>query len=162
MITHRYLLLTIGFIIATLLFYSCDERRVFEEYDHISAGGWEYKNPSRFELTLKDTAQQYDLYLKLRHHFNFEWRNVWVKVTTTYPDSTSQTSSVNLPLSEADGHWFARCTGDVCDLSILIQKNAIFPMSGKYHFQIQQDMRQNPLKQIIDVGLRIEKTPKEN
>ena len=157
-----YLLNSVCIVLALVLFQSCDQNRIFEEYKKIPSAGWSYENQCHFDLSIEDTAQRYDVYIKLRHHFAFEWRNIWVKVATTYPDSSVQESSVNLPLSEADGHWFGRCTGDVCDISILIQRNAIFPAKGKYIFTISQDMRQNPLKNIIDVGFRIEKSASNN
>jgi len=35
--------------------------------------------------------------------------------------------------------------------------NYKFPAKGVYHFEIEQNMRDNPLREVNDVGLRVEK-----
>ncbi|MBK9459018.1 MAG: hypothetical protein IPN94_06195 [Sphingobacteriales bacterium] len=46
--------------------------------------------------------------------------------------------------------------GDIITQQVLIQPNAIFPMLGKYKFELVQDMRLNPLPDVISAGLRVE------
>lgn len=140
-----------------LLFSSCDRNRVFEEYKTVEGGEWDYNEPVSFKVKIEDTTQRYNLYVNLRHNFYFDWRNLWVRIKTQHPDGKLEESSVNLPMSEADGKWFAKCSGDICDLRVMIQQDAIFPQTGIYTFTITQDMRQNPLPKIMDVGFRIEK-----
>jgi gliding motility-associated lipoprotein GldH len=47
--------------------------------------------------------------------------------------------------------------GDIWDNRALFRERMRFPQSGRYTFEIEQAMRQNPLPQIMDVGLRIER-----
>jgi gliding motility-associated lipoprotein GldH len=46
---------------------------------------------------------------------------------------------------------------DIYEHRIPIQQNAIFPKPGLYRFTFEQNMRQNPLPEMLSVGLRIEK-----
>jgi gliding motility-associated lipoprotein GldH len=48
--------------------------------------------------------------------------------------------------------------GDIWDNRILFKRNFLFPESGTWHFELQQAMRVSPLPQIMDVGMRIEKS----
>jgi gliding motility-associated lipoprotein GldH len=137
---------------------SCDKSRVMEENQQITAYKWAYTDAKTFTVNIQDTVQHYNLYVNLRHSFQFEWRNLWVKIQTTFPDGKSFDKRVNLVLSEADGHWNGDCLGENCDIQVVIQQNAIFPQTGKYTFKISQDMRVNPLPLVKSVGLRIEKT----
>jgi gliding motility-associated lipoprotein GldH len=145
--------LLIGFTLT-----SCDKTRVFEENQEIKDYKWAYDQPKTFVVEIKDTNQHYNLAINLRHSFQFEWRNVWVKITTTFPDGQTFDKRVNLVLSEPDGHWLGDCLGDNCDRQVSIQQNAIFPKVGKYTFKIAQDMRINPLTAVKSVGLRVEKS----
>ncbi|HLP21738.1 MAG TPA: gliding motility lipoprotein GldH [Chitinophagales bacterium] len=140
-----------------LLLSSCDKSAVMEEQQQIKDYQWEYADAKTFSTEITDTVQHYNIYVSLRHGFGFEWRNVWVKIETTFPDGKQFERRVNLVLSGADGVWHGDCLGDNCDMLIPIQDNAFFPQTGKYTFKISQDMRVNPLPLIKTVGMRIEK-----
>ncbi len=145
-----------------LLFSSCDSNQVMEENQLMKNYSWDYSDSKTFTAEIKDTAQHYNIYISLRHGFNFEWRNLWVKIETTFPGGKQFEKRVNLVLSEPDGVWHGDCLGDNCDIQIPIQENAYFPELGKYTFKITQDMRVNPLGFVKSVGMRIEKySPKQ-
>lgn len=143
--------------VVAVLLSACDKTRLMEETAQISNNSWAYKDVKTFNTEITDTAISYNLYVNVRHSFQFEWRNVWVNIKTTFPDGKTFDKRVNLVLSEPDGHWFGDCTGDNCDMQISIQNNAYFPQPGKYTFAISQDMRVDPLPFMKSVGMRIEK-----
>ena len=155
--SYSRLLYAIMLLLAGFTFTACDKARIFEQNQQIKDYKWQYDDAKTFVAEIKDTNQHYNLFINVRHSFQFDWRNVWVKITTTLPDGQSAEKRVNLVLSEPDGHWLGDCLGDNCDMQVSIQQNAIFPKAGKYTFKIVQDMRVNPLKGIKSVGLRIEK-----
>jgi gliding motility-associated lipoprotein GldH len=47
--------------------------------------------------------------------------------------------------------------GSKFDTRLVFRKNLRFPASGKYVFEYEQAMRDEPLSGIEDIGLRIEK-----
>ncbi len=47
--------------------------------------------------------------------------------------------------------------GDLFDHKFLIKRNYRFPKPGKYTMQIRQYMRQDPLLNILSVGITVEK-----
>lgn len=140
-----------------LLFASCDKNLVLETQQGVKSEKWDYSDVKKFTVDIKDTVQHYDIHVTLRHGFNFEWRNLWIKIETTFPGGRIFERRVNLVLSEADGEWFGDCLGDNCDIIIPIQENAYFPELGTYTFKITQDMRQTPLRYVKSVGMRIVK-----
>ena len=155
--TNSYVAILLLVCTITLGLSSCDKARLFEENQQISNNSWDYKDAKTFTTEISDTSQNYNLYVNVRHSFQFEWRNVWVNIKTIFPDGKSFDKRVNLVLSEPDGHWYGDCLGDNCDLQVSIQNNAFFPQKGKYTFIITQDMRVNPLPFVKSVGMRIEK-----
>ncbi len=144
-------------LICSLLLSSCDEKVVMESHQNIAGNQWDYADAKIFTAEIKDTVQHYNIAVSLRHGFNFEWRNLWVKIETTFPDGKQYERRVNLVLSGPDGVWHGEVLGDNCDILIPIQDNAFFPQLGKYSFKITQDMRVNPLGYVKSVGMRIEK-----
>lgn len=155
--TKNYAAVLLLVLASAMLLSSCDKTRVMEENAQIDGNNWEYKDVKSFNAEITDTAIGYNLYVNVRHSFQFEWRNMWVNIKTTFPDGKTFDKRVNLVLSEPDGHWFGDCTGDNCDMQLSIQNNAYFPQPGKYTFAISQDMRVDPLPFIKSVGMRIEK-----
>lgn len=143
-----------------LLLSSCDKSRVMEENQDVQDYQWNYSDTKVFAAEIQDTTTQYNIYVNLRHAFQFEWRNLWVNIETTFPNGKVYERRVNLLLSEPDGHWYGDCLGDNCDLQVSIQQNAFFPLPGKYTFKITQDMRVNPLPYIKSVGMRVEQATK--
>ncbi len=149
-------------LITICLLSACSTNAVMEEQQQIKENNWDYTDSKTFTAQITDTVQHYNIYVSVRHGFNFEWRNMWVKIETTFPDGKMYERRVNLLLSDADGVWHGDCLGDNCDMLIPIQDNAFFPQQGKYTFKVSQDMRVNPLPHIKTIGMRLEKytTPK--
>lgn len=147
-------------LMAAIMFTACDKTRVMDENSQIDGYKWDYKDAKAFTTEIKDTSLNYNLYINVRHSFQFEWRNMWVNIKTKFPDGKEFNKRVNLVLSEPDGHWFGDCTGDNCYLQIPIQLNAWFPQPGQYTFTLTQDMRVNPIGFVKSIGMRIETADK--
>lgn len=150
--------IVVGFLVLLLsALSSCDSNRFFEDNQSIAGDKWDYNDVKKFTVNVDDTTAHFNLCINVRHSFHYEWRNMYVMVTTEFPDGRKVDSRVNLSLSEPDGHWYARCIGDNCYISIPIKENTMFPQKGKYIFSIRQDMRQNPLPLVKYIGFRVEK-----
>jgi gliding motility-associated lipoprotein GldH len=142
-----------------LLFAACDSRRIYDTFSPISnTQGWEYDQTMRFEVPISDTSKLYNIYINLRHADSFPYSNLWVKVNTTFPSGKKMESRVNLPLADKSGKWYGNGSGDVITAQIPIQENAKMPENGNYRFALTQDMRVNPLKDLLDIGIRVETT----
>ena len=145
-------------LIVLLSVSACDPNRLYETNTPVDNEKWKYDDVKTFTIDIGDTTINYNIYINMRHSFQFEWRNVYVQVGTQFPDGKKIEKRVNLPLCESDGKWYGSCLGDNCDIPVQIQQNAKFPMVGKYTFTIRQDMRVNPLDKVKSIGLRVEKT----
>lgn len=144
-------------MITLLCFTSCDPNRLYETNIPVADQKWSYDDIKSYTVDVKDTVTRYNIYINIRHSFQFDWRNLYVQVGTQMPDGKKIEKRVNLPLCESDGKWYGSCLGDNCDIPVMIQHDAKFPQPGKYTFTIRQDMRSNPLVNIKSVGLRVEK-----
>ncbi|CAL1521170.1 gliding motility lipoprotein GldH [Chitinophaga sp. MM2321] len=158
----RLLLVTAGLF---LLAAACKPPKMdaFEKNLEIPGHDWAYDFKPSFEVAIQpeDTADLYNIYVNVRHTDAYPYSNVWILVGTQYPgDSTAREQRVELPLSDINGKWLGSGLDDIYEHRIPIQQKAIFDKPGTYKFTFEQNMRQNPLPHVMNVGLRIEKAGK--
>lgn len=65
----------------------------------------------------------------------------------------------DLLLATNDKGWLGTGMDDIFENRILVQQQTKFLKPGKYEYSVQQIMREDPLPEIMNVGLRIEKAP---
>lgn len=139
-------------------FASCDRKRVFEAYHTIGENGWNKDSVVIFNVALKDTTRNHNMYVNIRNKGTYPYSNLWLFLSIGSPDGKMLTDTVEFSLAEPSGRWKGSGIGDLHDNQILYKSSVYFPHKGKYTFQIKQGMRDNVLLGIRDIGLRIEKT----
>lgn len=148
-----------AFLVLTCTFFtSCDESRIFEKNIPVGKAGWNYNDTLKYQVNLEDTTALYNLYINLRHTDQYQFRNIWIMVATTFPDGNKHEERVELELAPPSGIWAGECSGNICFYRGLIQSRFRLNESGLYKFDLVPDMRVNPLKDILDAGIRIEKS----
>jgi gliding motility-associated lipoprotein GldH len=147
------------FIIISPLFLlnACDPGAVYDKSVAIKAGKW-YKNDTlTFEALITDTISPNNLYICLRNKGSYPYSNLYLFVTSTSPGGASRHDTLELPLSDARGHWYGKGFGDLWEHQQLFKQVVRFPYPGVYVFTISQAMRADMLEGVMDVGIRIEK-----
>lgn len=150
--------LLFSILISVLVLQGCDKNRVFEKNLTVEKSIWSSTEKLNFEVDVFDTSATYNVYINIRHAGIYPYSNLWLMVTTSFPDGTSKRQRVEVPLADEEGAWYGEGMGDIWDLKYLAQQNAQFNKIGKYHFSFEQIMRQNPLPGIMAMGLRVEQT----
>ena len=145
-------------VLASVLFVACDKNRIYEKNIAINKYVWSSEFTPSYTVEIKDTDVLYNLYLNIRHAEIYPYQNIWLLLTTQFPDSTSSSKRLEVVLANDEGKWFGEGMGDIWDYRVLIQENAFFTRPGFYTFKLTQNMRQDPLPGIMAVGIRIENT----
>jgi gliding motility-associated lipoprotein GldH len=138
-------------------FSSCDTDAVFDKNIKIPDYDWDMNNVVKLDAEIKDTIHPHDIYISVRNASGYQFSNLFLFLTTKTPKGETARDTVELTLADARGKWLGEGMGDIWDNQILFKKNFRFPEAGTWHFELQQAMRINPLPQIMDVGMRIEK-----
>ncbi|MCB0736743.1 MAG: gliding motility lipoprotein GldH [Bacteroidetes bacterium] len=145
---------------STLLVFAflvgCDSNLVFEKYAPIN-GSWLFEEPVSFTVDINQPDDIYALYVNVRNTNDYEWSNLWVKLTTIAPDSSVHNESYNLTLAEPNGQWLGKSWGGTITHEKLVQANFKFAKPGTYQFILHHDMRMNQVKGITHAGIRLEK-----
>ena len=109
-------------------------------------------------FTITDTLSLYNIFIVLRHSDAYHFNNLYVRATVNEPGEAHPGSrDYDLLLATNEKGWIGTAMDDIYDSRLLIQPKTRFTKTGTYHFVIEQLMREDPLKNILSVGLRIEK-----
>lgn len=136
---------------------ACNKINVFEKNIAVNNHEWKSNFTPTITFQIDDTASAYNLFVVLRHSDAYNFNNLWLKCTVTLPDSSKKSQQYNLPLANNDTGWMGTGMDDIFETRILIQPQTKFNKPGHYRFMLQQVMREDPLKHVLNVGLRIEK-----
>jgi gliding motility-associated lipoprotein GldH len=135
---------------------SCEKSGVYERNWPINDQAWTYDAVQQFDIEVSDTTIPHNVFVNIRHSDRFEWANLWLRMTTTYPGGQAFERRLDIPLARPDGSWLGVCTGELCFHQQLIQAGVVFPRSGTYSFSLEQDMRTDSVYGVFNVGMRIE------
>ena len=139
---------------------SCtDPNTVFKDYTDIGDGKWFVKNTPTFSFDIKDITVRYNLFYNIRNAKSYPYYNLYL--TRFLADSAGKIIDSRLDelilMDEKTGKPLGDGLGDIFDHKILIRQNYRFPKPGHYQLTVKQYMRQDPLPDILGVGLTVEK-----
>jgi gliding motility-associated lipoprotein GldH len=118
---------------------------------------WKSSFKPSFDFTIKDTASPYRLFLVLRHNEKYNFNNIYVNVYVKGPgQDTVQKIQQDLVLATNEKGWLGTGMDDIYDHRIQLGPDQSLK-AGNYTFTIEQIMREDPLENVLNVGLRIEK-----
>ena len=147
------------FLMVSCFFTACTEIDVYEKNNFIPNMQWQQNYSSTGTFIIKDTTSTFNIFLILRHTDAYSYNNIWLNIGLKAPGDTGlQYQKINLQLgSDAQG-WAGVGMNDIWEVRKLISgvpKRFVKP--GEYKFDISQLMRDNPLQNLISVGISVEK-----
>ncbi len=140
-----------------LFLVSCKEIDVYEKTASFTKHSWSSVEKPTFEFNISDTISRYNVFIVLRHTDAYHYNNLWINVTTIPPGDTAQTIKADLKLGD-NRQWLGNNIDDIIEHRILINSNPLRFKKGNYKFIIRQIMREDPLPDVLNVGIRVEKS----
>ncbi|MBS1735761.1 MAG: gliding motility lipoprotein GldH [Bacteroidetes bacterium] len=137
---------------------SCARIDLFEKQQSIPSQQWFYSNTPGFTFNITDTGAAYSIYIVIRHSDQYQYNNLWVRLGSKAPSDSMRFQNINLRLASDAKGWEGSAMDDIYEVRKLISPGPVhFKSAGEYYFSIAQIMRENPLKHVFSIGLRIEK-----
>jgi gliding motility-associated lipoprotein GldH len=144
-----------------LVAVSCDNTRVFEEYQELN-GSWPLTELKTFQFTIKDTAQMYNIKGAIRNHKKYPYYNLYVKYKLTRSDEVVLDDLKEIVLFEPKtGKPFGSGLGDVYDHEFSLIEDFTFSEPGDYSLIFTQFMRMDTLVHLERIGARVERVTQE-
>ena len=149
------------FILVSILFISCDEKRVFDEYKSVG-NAWHKDSIVTFNLPELDSTKRYDLFVNLRATNAYKFNNLFLIVALEMPNGFTKVDTLEYQMSDPDGTLLGDGFSDIKESKLFYKENVRF--RSKYKVSIKQAVRENgkvpgvkALDGITEVGFRIEK-----
>jgi gliding motility-associated lipoprotein GldH len=148
-------ILFLQLVACSLCLSSCQTVDLYERVVSIPKQEWKSNFTPQFKFTIKDTQSRYNIYVILRHNEKYEFNNLWISLTYQLKGQPAVTGQYELPLANNE-RWLGTAMDDLYEHWIQVAKG--IPLkAGEYSFTIAQIMRKDPLENVLNVGLRIEK-----
>lgn len=148
-----------------LLFCSCDEKRVFDEYKSFDSV-WNKDSIVSFDFEQQDTTRLYNMFVNIRSNNDYPYSNIFLIVEMQQPDTDfTIVDTLEYQMANPDGTLMGEGFTDVKESKLWYREEVKFPTLGNYKVNIQQAVREagkvpgvQELEGITEVGFRIETT----
>ena len=148
------ILVLIGTIV---MFISCDNSIVFEEYKSFENQKWNTDSIALFNYFITDTISKNIIKIKLRHTVEYKFQNLFLFI------KAEKTDTIEIQLANKEGRWMGKGVGDIRTVEFVYKNKEVFSKKGDFIIEIEQAMRYGDferiqqLKNIESIGLSIEK-----
>lgn len=146
----------VGIILCAVVFNACTDNAIVDVNKEIESRNWSYIRKVSIPVKIDDAGKAYNLFMNLRHTADYKYSNIFVLIKQINPDGKTTTERQEFQLAYPDGEWLGSGSGNLYTYQLLFKKKYIFPSPGTYTFEFEQNMRDNPLREIRDIGLRVE------
>jgi gliding motility-associated lipoprotein GldH len=142
---------------AATFFISCGNEVLIDNDIAYEQSYWPVTEKYVLNFNQQDTVSNYNFYITLRNTNDYPFRNIYVFLTTVFPDGNTTRDTIDCPLANYQGKWLGKGFGGVYDNRIIYMHNTRFTQLGDYKIIMEQAMRKKELPGIKSVGIRIEK-----
>jgi len=139
-----------------LLFGSCQNDSYYHQSQAVPDFGWSINHIISFEDSITSDAPEVMHYeINLRHNNLYPYQNLWLYIHTETSDGATRIDSVNLRLSEPNGHWLGTGWGSLYNISYRLPDLRVKKTIPRRWFKIdiQHGLRDNQLPGVEDVGI---------
>lgn len=141
-----------------MVLVSCENpNALVDEHHPIKNSNWTYIKPVRVQVKVEDHTSPYNVLINLRHTADYKYANIFIRIREIGPGKKVRNIRKEFVLANPDGEWLGTGSGNLYSYQLPLFLNYRFPAKGTYIFELEQNMRDNPLREISDVGLRVEK-----
>ncbi len=144
------------FILMIIVLQSCDHEALVDTFETVPHQNWTYVKPIKATFEISDSTKTYHIYVNFRHTADYRYSNIWLRLHVLGPGLKDVPERQEFQLAMPDGEWLGNGSGNLYSYQLIYKEHYKFPSKGKYTVVVEQNMRDNPLKNISDVGLKVE------
>lgn len=153
---NRYQLFVRCFLgVAAIFLFGCTNGNLVDINIEMPQRNWSYVNKVKASVDIKDASKPYKLYFRLRNTADYGYSNVFVLLHIKPAGQKKLSKRYEFKVAEADGKWLGSGSGNLFTHNWAMLTQYYFPAAGRYEIEVEQNMRDNPLKEVSDAGLSI-------
>lgn len=135
-----------------------DNSKLLDEFQEIKGEKWSWHDPHSFTFTITEKDYVYDLVCGLRITGSYNYSNIWLVYTLEGPGIQTK-EQFQIPLSDNTGKWLGKGMSNLISYEQLMKPNLRL-QPGKYTVKFSQNMRDEQLAAVSDIGLKVIKISK--
>jgi gliding motility-associated lipoprotein GldH len=144
------------FLISILGLAACNEGVLVNEFHKLNTDGWNYEEVVSDTFNVSKTHHYHQIFANLRITSDYNYSNIHLKISLTYPDSTQTERVIPITLSDKKGKWTGSGMGNILTYQVPIMGKLEFKEKGKYTIAVEQYMRIENLPHVVSVGIKVE------
>ncbi len=146
-------------VLMVLMLVSCkpSENIIYEEFQDVNANGWNWKDSKTFEFEITDDQHYYTLLTGLRVTTQYSYSNIWLMYNIK-KGKDERKDQFQMVLSDDLGKWLGDGVGNLISFQQPFLQNIKFK-KGKYRIEFNQNMRDENLEAVNNIGFQIVKGP---
>ena len=144
----------------SLVFAACDGSRIYEENVDFSDRSWLADDTKRFGFSVVDSTAAYNIHCNLRSTLDYPNYNLYIKYWLYDSVGRPVTSDLrNIVLFDPKtGVPEGRSSiGDIFSYQVPLIEDYAFDYPGNYTLVLQHFMRYDTLREVVSVGVRLER-----
>lgn len=146
-------------LICAIFLYGCNSNSVHKDLVDFDDYQWAVDDTQNFEFEIDDSTKVYHINYLLRNAIQYPFYNIYLKSALKDSAGNELMSGMEelILFDQKSGKPKGDGLGDLFDHRIAAAqyKKVKFPYKGKYSFEIQQNMRPDPLVGILSIGFEI-------
>ena len=136
---------------------SCTTADLYEKTVAIPEHEWKSDFKPEFEFSITDTNSLYQAFFVIRHTEQYNFKNIWVNYYFQPPADTLHKESREFQLATNEKGWLGTGMDDIYEQRVKLSTYPGKLKAGTYKFILENIMREDPLKHVLNVGIRVEK-----
>jgi len=138
---------------------SCNFDSIYERSVDIPKEEWKKNQAITFDIPIADTINGYRIVVNVRNSNEYPYSNLFLFLTTFSPNGNSIKDTLEMTLADNKGKWLGSGFGGTWSTEAILRNNMVirFPSSGSYKIEVIQAMRDDILRGIKDIGIKVER-----
>lgn len=148
----------IFFCVLSVSLFACktDENKLYDEFKEADVNGWKWNDARSFTFEITDSSYLYDLECGLRITGGYKYSNIWL-LYTIEGNGITKKNQFDITLSDNTGKWLGKGMSNLLSYKKVFLHNV--PLKpGKYTIRFTQNMWDEKLESVSDIGLKVYKT----
>lgn len=147
---------TLFMALTGFLLFGCkpSENIVYEKFEKVNTKAWNWKEGKKFEFEITEDQHVYSLFSSLRITSSYKYSNIWMLYTLKGPNNYLKRDQFQLILSDDIGKWKGQGVSNLISFREPFLLNQKLP-KGKYTIEFWQNMRDENLLEVNNIGLQV-------
>lgn len=135
---------------------ACNHSPIYSHYQDLPVKGWHQDSVLQYAVDITDSTATYDILLMIRNNETYPYQNLWLFVSEGTTDGCILHDTIECYLADNHGRWLGSGIRTY-ELPLYYSIGHHFSQNGEYVFTLQQGMREEYLRGITNIGLKITK-----